>query len=298
MLVSKEYIIPSQARVVFVADLFIEDYVGGAELTTEAIIETCPAKAFKLHSQSLTEDLVQKNTNKTWILCNWSGASRDGLVALVNNKCSYSVVEYDYKYCKLRSSHLHKLQTGEDCRCHLEQQGQFVSALYKRAEQVFFMSEEQMKVYHCFFPAFQKVVNSHVLSSVWKDSDLIKLSGIRLSRKFDNGKWAVLQGGTWIKNQVATETYCKAKGLSYDLIGGMSYHDFLMTLGQYKGLVFHPAGFDTCPRLVIEAKLMGLELDLNDNVQHHNEQWFTGTPEMVERYLRNAHDRFWGKVTV
>jgi len=298
MLVPKEYIIPGHARVVFVADLFAEDYVGGAELTTEAILDMSPTKVFKLHSASLTEDLVLKNLDKTWILCNWSGVSRDGLVTLVTTGCSYTVVEYDYKYCKFRSSHLHKLQTGEDCKCHLDQQGQFVSAFYKRAKQVFFMSEEQMKEYHRLFPGFQKVDNSHILSSVWKDSDLVRLSGIRLTKKSDNGKWAVLQGGTWIKSQAATEAYCKAKGLSYDLIGGMPYHDFLTALGQYKGLVFHPAGFDTCPRLVIEAKLMGLELDLNDNVQHHNEQWFTGTPETAEKYLRGAGERFWGKVNV
>ena len=298
MLIPKEYVIPSQARVVFVADLFAEDYVGGAELTTEAIIDLSPTKVFKLHSASLTEELVIKNLDKTWILCNWAGASRDGLVALVNYGCSYYVVEYDYKYCKFRSSHLHKLQLLNDCKCHLEAHGQFVGAFYKRAKQVFFMSEEQMKEYHRLLPTFQEVGNSQVLSSVWKESDLVRLSGIRSSRTSDNGKWVVLSGGTWIKNQEATEAYCKAKGLPYDLVGGMPYHDFLTTLGQYKGLVFHPAGFDTCPRLVVEAKLMGLELDLNENVQHHNEWWFMGTPLLVEKYLQDAGQRFWSKVTV
>ncbi len=298
MLVPREYVIPKMTQVIFVADLFAEDYIGGAELTTEAILDMSPVKIFKLHSASLSEDLVQKNADKNWILCNWSGASKNGLVALVNNTCSYSVVEYDYKYCTFRSSHLHKLQTAKDCTCHLTQHGQFVSAFYKKAKHVFFMSEKQMKEYYRLFPAFQKVDNSHVLSSVWRDSDLVKLSNIRFNRKSNNGKWAILQGGTWIKNQVVTEAYCKAKGLTYDLIGGMPYYDFLTALSQYRGLVFHPAGFDTCPRLVIEAKLMGLELDLNDYVQHYDEPWFTEAPETVEKYLQAAKDRFWGKVKV
>ena len=61
-----------------------------------------------------------------------------------------------------------------------------------------------------------------------------------------------------------------------------------------KGLCFTPAGADTCPRLVIEAKLLGCELHLNDNVQHSNEDWFnTDDVDKVDSYLRKVPQRFW-----
>ena len=44
--------IPQDAEVIFVADMFKEDYVGGAELTTEALIDSCPLKTFKIKSQT------------------------------------------------------------------------------------------------------------------------------------------------------------------------------------------------------------------------------------------------------
>ena len=45
--------IPESADVVFVSDAFTEDYVGGAELTTEALIESSPFETFKLHAKNV-----------------------------------------------------------------------------------------------------------------------------------------------------------------------------------------------------------------------------------------------------
>jgi len=42
------------SKIVFVADLFAEDYVGGAELTTEALIEACPFEYVSYHSKEIT----------------------------------------------------------------------------------------------------------------------------------------------------------------------------------------------------------------------------------------------------
>ena len=59
-----------------------------------------------------------------------------------------------------------------------------------------------------------------------------------------------------------------------------------------KGLIFKPLGGDTCPRIVIEAKLLGCDLILNENVQHKDEEWFL-TPESCLEYLKSRKDVFW-----
>ena len=41
-------------KVVFVADLFADQYIGGAELTTEALIEACPFEYIKINSKDVT----------------------------------------------------------------------------------------------------------------------------------------------------------------------------------------------------------------------------------------------------
>jgi hypothetical protein len=288
----KEFTIPKSAKYVFVADMFASDYVGGAELTTEAILKAVPegSSIFKLHSQSLTDTIVEANPDKTWILCNWTQAPMEGLVELVNQSHRFFVVEYDYKYCAHRSSHLHKLQTKQDCNCQNERRGKFVSAFYRKAQHVFFMSEGQRQEYFKQLP----VLLNHqerftVLTSVWEPEDLDFLSSLKTPNQ--NETWAVLTGGSWIKNQSATEEYCKTRGIPYELVGNLPYRDFLKKLAQYKGLVFHPAGFDTCPRMVVEARILGLELDLNENVQHQNEEWWSSGNLVT--YLKDRLFYFW-----
>ena len=46
-----------------------------------------------------------------------------------------------------------------------------------------------------------------------------------------------------------------------------------MKLRTSKGLVYLPAGLDTCPRLVIEAKMLDCKLILNNKVQIKDEEW-------------------------
>ncbi|NBP57725.1 hypothetical protein EBU71_14565 [bacterium] len=286
----KEYFIPPSTEVIFVADFFASDITGGAELTSEALIKTCQKKWFKVHSHSLNSSMIIKNKDKLWILFNWSGLNFNIIANLVTNNCNVIVIEYDFKYCQYRSSHLHRLQTKENCNCHTTDYGKFVANFYRYAKHVFFMSEKQKEQYDFLFPEIK--IKGTILSSIWNDSDFKVFRNIRANRKTNN-KWAILKGGSWIKNQQVTEEFAKSNNLEYELIGGLPYEEFLMKLGSFKGLIFHPAGFDTCPRLVVEAKLMGLELSLNDNVQHKDESWFNSSITEIEEYLLDGPDRFW-----
>ena len=62
-------------------------------------------------------------------------------------------------------------------------------------------------------------------------------------------------------------------------------------------MVYLPRGGDTCPRLVIEAHLLGCDLVLNENVQHKDEIWFnTENFFDTEAYLYAARERFWNGI--
>jgi len=48
---------------------------------------------------------------------------------------------------------------------------------------------------------------------------------------------------------------------------------------------------------VIEAKLLGCELEINDNVLHASEDWFkTDSVEEIEEHLKQQPKRFWDLV--
>ena len=50
--------IPDTADIVFVSDMFTSDHVGGAELTTDAIIDASPYKVFRLHARDVSNEIT------------------------------------------------------------------------------------------------------------------------------------------------------------------------------------------------------------------------------------------------
>lgn len=288
------YGIPSDTDYVFVSDFFAEDLTGGAELTLEAIYAQCPGKAIKIRSTQLTAKLIEQGKAQRWVFVNFTGVPKD-LLVLAANDLQYHVIECDYKYCQYRSSHLHKLTTGKDCDCHATDVGRFMQGFFKRALSVHFMSQAQLDVYKTLFPKMASWAPGKLVvqGSTFNPGTLKTLLDSYHSTRILTDRWAVLSGGSWIKNQQATEDYCKENGLRYGLVGGLKPDEFLRTLQKYHGLVFHPAGFDTNPRLTIEAKLLGLELDLNENVQQKDEAWFSGSVDECYRHLEDLPFKFW-----
>ena len=132
----KDILVPPDCNVVFVSDVFAEDYVGGAELTTKAIIDAAPEyiKVFKIHASQVTEKTIESGYNKYWVFGNYSSLNPNLIPTLVRN-VKYSILEYDYKFCKYRSIEKHKNETGTDCDCHEQTHGKIVSAFKHGAKQ-------------------------------------------------------------------------------------------------------------------------------------------------------------------
>lgn len=282
------------SNVVFVSDLFLEDYGGGAERSTEALFETSPYDVHKLKASELTQELIQKGADKIWVFFNQRSMDHNLIPAIVAN-LNYFIVEYDYKFCQYRSLDLHKRETGKDCNCHDEQLGKLISAFYHGSEHIFWMSKKQQQIYHERF-GFLKTNKQTVLSSIFSIKDLEFIDALQFNRS-SNNKWAVIDGNSWIKGveqskKVVTDTFQDEA----EVIGGLSYYDLLRKLSEFKGLSFHPLGDDTCPRTTIEAKLLELELSLNEKVQHKDEEWFNKSREEVEDYLLGRHEIFWNSI--
>lgn len=281
-------------EVIFVSDLFIDDYVGGAELTSEAILKSSPFKVKQLHSKSVTLDAIKKWQNKYWIFGNFSALNLELIPIFISN-VNYSILEYDYKFCKYRSQEKHQSTEGKPCDCSTSQFGQLISAFFYYADLCFWMSEAQMKQHIQAFPMLDTNKNI-VLSSVFDDETLDKISSFKTTNK--TNKWIVLGSQSWVKGFDLAENWCKEQNLEYEVVWNVPYFQLLEKLASAKGFVYLPNGADTCPRMVIEAKLLGCDLVLNKFVQHSKEWWFdTDKISEIENYLRNRPSVFWNAVT-
>ena len=287
-----------EADVIFVADLFTDEYSGGAELTTEALYGTSPYKSYKIKSNELTQELIRKGVNKTWVFFNFSQMNLN-LIPIIVANLYYFIVEYDYKFCRYRSIELHKKETGEECNCHNEEYGKFISSLFAGAEKIFWMSDKQKERYQERFP-FLTNEKSIRLSSVFSVKDLEYIETLRKERKKNgtNSKWAIIGSNSWIKGVEKSKEKLEEffKDGNYDVLKGLTYNELLKNLSRYEGLCFMPLGGDTCPRIVIEAKLLGMELYINDNVQHLSEEWFSLEVDEIESYLLDGYKRFWDEI--
>jgi glycosyltransferase involved in cell wall biosynthesis/adenylate kinase family enzyme len=285
--------IPEGTQVVFVSDLFVEDYVGGAELTSEALIESSPFQVFKLKSHQVSLEILEQGHGLHWVFGNFANMKLDLIPTIVANM-SYSILEYDFKFCRYRSPQKHQFAEGEECNCDNEMQGKLVSAFYHGARSIWWMSERQQEEYWKKFP-FLKENNQVVLSSVFGDAFWIKLKELREKySETERSGWIVLGSPSWVKGAEAAENRAKELGVDYEVVWGLPYSELLEKLAQAEGFIYHPQGWDTCPRMVIEAHLLGCKLDLNDNVLHKDEIWFKDCDMLdTESYLFAARERFW-----
>ena len=287
----------ASAEVIFVSDMFVEDYVGGAELTSEALIEESPLHIQKLHSRDVNLSALEQGHQKFWVFGNFSQLNAELIPTIIANMM-YAVLEYDYKYCRFRSPEKHAVASGSPCDCHNSMNGKLVSAFYHGATSLWWMSEAQKQRYLALFP-FLSEKDNIVLSSVFSKNTLGTIQWLRnqvsTSSQPREG-WIVLGSKSWVKGFEAAEQWCTENHKSYSVIWDRPYDEVLDRLARAEGFVYLPVGADTCPRMVIEAKLLGCNLQINDNVQHSAEDWFNGSPEEITDYLYAAPALFWAAI--
>ena len=276
--------------VVFVSDLFVKDYVGGGELSTQALIESCLLPVAQINSRLATPELMNEYKDAFWVFANFSELSLQCIVFAIKN-LSYAVLEYDYKYCAYRSPEKHAEEEG-NCTCENEQLARIVTMFLTHSETTFWMSQNQKQKYVDKFPFIEKH-QTQVLSSIFSEQTLNYITSLEYSKK--NNKYLILNSNSWIKGAIDCREYAEANNLEYEMVWNLDYKQLLQKLAESKGIIFLPKGGDTCPRFTIEAKLLGCDLILNENVQHKDEEWFT-TRESCLKYLRTRTQTFWDHI--
>jgi len=276
--------------VVFVSDLFVKDYVGGGELSTQSLIETCLLPVAQVNSRFLTLEIMKQHKDAFWVFGNFSELKLECLVYAIKN-LNYSVLEYDYKFCRYRSPEKHVTEEGA-CDCENGPMAKATTMFLMHAKAMWWMSHNQMQKYLDKFE-FLKKANNRVLSSIFCEQTLNYITSLEYSKK--NNKYLILNSNSWIKGTNDAVLYAKQNDLEYELVWGLEYKELLQKLAVSKGIIFLPKGGDTCPRFTIEAKLLDCDLILNDNVQHRDEEWFA-TRENCLEYMRDRPETFWDQV--
>jgi glycosyltransferase involved in cell wall biosynthesis len=240
-------------------------------------------------------NLLKNNSSKYWLFSNIGEINLDFLPTIATN-LKYSVIEYDFKYCKYRSPRKHQMSEGVPCDCEKTEWGKLIEFYFGSADTVFFMSEKQRDIYFGKLPGLANTCKWSVLSSIFDENFFKKINLLRNSDeiKNKNDKYLILNSPSWIKGVDECVKYCEENKLEYELAFGLSYSDFLDKMVESKGVVLMPMDWDTCPRVAIEAKLLDCDVRMNNNVLHRDEEWFdTDDINTITGYLYASRNNFW-----
>ena len=280
------------SKIIFVSDFFSNELVGGAELTTDALLSFYKHPVIKLKSANITSESINLYKDYYWVFGNFSQLNFN-LISLIIKKLKYSIIEYDYKHCKYRSFEKHCLEEGR-CNCNELEYGKLINLFFMSAKSIFWMSKLQKDLTIARFENLSKKENI-ILSSVFSEDQLKKI--IQLSNNDKNkNSWTYLKSLSWVKGTKEAESFLGERLNVSRCIENLSYDETLKLLAESENLVYLPCGSDTCPRLVIEAKLLNCNLHLNHNVQHQYESWFSSTQENLINYLKNNNKLFWNNL--
>ena len=294
-IVGKENLELQKTEYVFVSDFFVDEYVGGAELSLKTLYDLCPSTLTRLKTSDLDAETIEFFKDSKWVFGNMTHMSTEMLNNIANSEINYSFVEFDYKFCKHRNPALYKFIEGEEPNYNETVLGKVVENFVNNAQSVFFMSEKQKELYASSLSGL-KNDNTYVLSSIFDDEffDVIDQLKDKDYARMPNS-WLVLGSNSYIKGTAQSEKWCQDNNKDYRVIQNMPYIEVLQSFASSEGVCFLPTGEDTCPRFVIEAKLLGCQLQLNDYVQHKDEEWFNLPNDELEAYLRTRKDFFWMK---
>jgi hypothetical protein len=263
--------------IVFIADIFAEDYVGGGELNNEEfisfVLEQTDHVLSTMYSKDVTVDYLKNNKDKKYVIGNFMGLAQESEYYIRDN-LEYIIYEHDHKYLTNRNPAMFV-----DFVAPFE----YVirRRLYENALAVLCQSKLQLDIIYKNL-RIDNLIN--LSGNMWSAEALTQLE--RLSDKPNDDKYAVLWSNTPHKNTEEAVRYCEYKKLDYDLIYPSDNATFLNKLSDYKGLVFFPKTPETLSRVVVEARMLNLDVIGNDLIGALGEPWFNlKGVDLIEKML-------------
>jgi hypothetical protein len=253
----------------FVTDLLVEEAPGGAERVDDTVI-----KHFNLDVIKSVDFNPVKG--EFYILSNVSLVPQSKLEYLTDN-CNYVILEHDYKFHHTR--HPWRFENS------IVPSNEIINRkLYKNAKSIFVQTKDHLDVFK-----LNDIEGNFVNldCSVWSTKELETLRELYYLSRLKESSFAIINSQNWIKNTKQSVDFCKSMKMDYTLIANQDYDSFLRALSKHAALVFFPIARETCCRLLVEARCLGLNVITSENSGAFKSEWFTLSGLELIDYLKN-----------
>ncbi len=286
----------SEPRILFVVDKFCDEprdlrspYPGGAEMTDAALIETCP---WKLEGVRI-KDLKWKHLDDfdVHILGNLSLASRQQ----IKDICHFGrhiLFEHDVRICRFRGNFPEAWEPAHRFRHWCICPHFYLRLLYDTALGVIFLTHRQRAVFHRnpFFSCSRELV----LGGSAMDKSYFKRVKrfLSTSSRQKKGTCIAYSRGP-IKGFKPAMKYCQGKGIDPIIIKDMKPDQVLNTFEGSSQFVFLQKALEPAGRMPVEARFLGCEVVVNNQVGVAGESWWNLNDVQALKIARAIPGRFW-----
>tara|TARA_R110000824_G_scaffold142003_3_gene308895 strand:- start:248 stop:1084 length:837 start_codon:yes stop_codon:yes gene_type:complete len=272
-------------KIIFIADFFVEDVLGGGELNNHELINMLISdgrSVKKIHSHMVTENFIEENRNSKFIVANFINLSQKCIEALYNK--DYIIYEHDHKYLITRNP--------GDFKDFLAPKEAIINSIfYVKAAAVLCQSKFHLDIVNKnlnidnLINLSGNIWSERSLNVMLKQNDLPKLETC-----------AIINSSIEHKNTREAVMYCQYKKIPFKLINSENYEEFLRLMGENKAFVFFPKTPETLSRTVVEARMMGMGVIVNKMIGATGEPWYEKKgPELIN-IIRNKRTEIKEKV--
>jgi len=283
-------------RILFIADKFDDEsrddvcgYPGGAELTDAAVIEASPFELEKLKFIDLKVSDIE--ASDLLIIGNLKTATIDQLT-FIAEKTAYILFEHDMRICRYDGDFLRAKKEPihfflKRCICpHI-----YLQKLYRNSRGVIFLTRKQYEVYRKN-PFFSVKKMEFLGSSAFNRSFLERVEKLKISRKKKSGT-VIFNSPHPVKGYQQSKNYCIGHGIEPVEIYNRTPDEVLNMFEEAEQFVYLPPGIEWAGRMPVEARFLGCNVIINENVGVAGESWWHMDDESAFNFLKDTRDRFW-----
>lgn len=259
----------------------MEDFIGGGELNDNEALNLLESKGYnlkKMRSYDVSVEFIKNNLNSFYIISNFTGV-KPAALSLLENSCRYLIYEHDHKYVKNRNP------------------GIYDNYIAPRAELINVSFYENAVRVLCQSGLHQEIIqkNLHltnlknVSGNLWSPLNLDLLSKLSQAEKIN--RISIIDSDITHKNTAEAEFYCKKRNFNYDKIKSKNYEEFLTLLSRNNKFLFLPKTPETLSRVVVEAKMLNVQVMTTKNVGAVHEPWYKLNGDLLIEEMRNCRER-------
>lgn len=253
-------------KYIFISDFFEE--IGGAEMVDANVRELLGEEQVLLRSIDCTVQKLSKLLNNRFIISNFVQMPEDCKEYIAKN-CKYIIYEHDHKYLKSRNPSIFpEFKAPSEQLINLQ--------FYQNAISVVCQTKQHMDV------IFKNTGLKNLINfggSIWKNEELEYIKKLYYNRAVDDTGnseliYGILDSDIVHKGTRSAIEYCKKNNYKYKLLPIKEWKDFIKDLSECDKLVFFAGVLETCSRMAVEARMLGVKVIANNLVSAIHEDWF------------------------